>query len=97
MINNLDELKNVEILTTTKPTKYLVYEKICAYHGVPLQMDIYYSEKLRSQNERTIDKRVTKEHKLLTEISNEFKKCSFACEIDAELEIKKLLSRRLKS
>jgi len=96
VLDHLDELRSVEIPTTTKPTKYLVYEDTCEYHGVPLKMAVCYSEKLRSQKERTIGKRIIKEHKLLTEISNEFKKRIFACETDAELEIKKLLSRELK-
>jgi transposase len=95
-LDHLNELESVEIATATKPSKYLVYETECDYHNVPLKMVVCSSEKLRPQKERTIAKRVVKEYKLLTDISNELKKRSFACEVDANIEIDKLTNKQLK-
>lgn len=96
VLDHLDELKSIEIETSTKPTKYLVYEQICHYHDVPLQMAVCYSEKLKAQKEKTLGKRIIKESDLLTDLSKDLKKRLFACEADAALEIKKLLLSDLK-
>lgn len=96
VIDRLDELERIEIPTSTKPSGYRLAETTCEYHGVPLKMAICYSEKLRPQKIKTIEKRVVKEQKLIDEITKELKKRSFACKTDAELEIEKLISGKLK-
>lgn len=96
VLDSLDKLETIEIPTSTKASKYRVYETTCEYHGIPLKMAVCYSEKLRPQKEKTIEKRILKEEKVLTEISNELKKRSFVCEADAKLEIEKLVSGKLK-
>ena len=96
VLKNLESLTIVEIPTSTKPSIYKVHEDICEYHGVPLKMAVCYSEKLRPQKERTIEKRASKELKSLTKIASKLKNRDFACEEDARLEIEKLTGKDLK-
>lgn len=96
-LENLEALETVEIKTSDpkKPSLYKVCEDTCTYHGVPLKMAICYSEKLKPQKEKTIERRVIKEYKKLKEIDDGLKNRIFACEEDAQLEIKKLIDKKL--
>jgi len=95
ILDNLEDLERVELPTSTTPSVYRLSEDTCDYHGIPLKMAICYSEKLRPQKSKTIEKRVIKEEKELNELIKDLSKRSFACEADVELEITKKLSRRI--
>jgi transposase len=92
---NLEELETIEIQTSTKPSVYRIYETECTYQGIPLKMAVCHSQKLRSQKEKTIEKRVMKEYTDLEKIVKGMKNRSFACLEDARLEIAKLTKQNL--
>lgn len=95
-LENLDALEVVKIGTPPKnPSVYRVAEDTCEYHDVPLKMAICYSEKLKPQKEKTLERRITKEEKALTDIANPLKTRVFACKEDAQLEINKLKDKKL--
>lgn len=96
-LEHLDALEIVEIATSNpnQPSIYRVSEDICEYHDVPLKMAICYSEKLKQQKEKTLERRVINEQKALSDIANPLKNRTFACKEDAQLEIKKLNDHKL--
>lgn len=92
---HLDELQTVEVPTSTKPSVYRVYETECVYQGIPLKMAVCYSEKLKKQKAKTLEKRVLKESKALEQLCKSMTQRSFACLKDAELEMAKLTRQEL--
>lgn len=96
VLDHVDTLETVEIETTKKaPSLYRVHESTCKYHDTTLKMVTCYSEQLRPQKERTLEKRVLKEYSNLEKQSTALAKRVFACEEDAELEIATLEKKEL--
>jgi transposase len=87
---HLDLLEKVEIPTSTEPSVYRVYESQCIYQDIPLKMAVCYSEKLKTQKEKTVEKWVKKETSDIEKLIKSLKDRNFACQEDAELEIAKL-------
>lgn len=94
-LENLDELDIVKVPTSTTPSIYKVHEAECTYHDIPLKMAVCYSEKLKPQKEKTVEKRVVKEASELNQLIKSMNKRIFACEEDAKLEITKLSKQKL--
>jgi transposase len=92
---HIGELEKVEIPTSTTPSVYHVHESECVYQGIPLKMAVCYSEKLKPQKKKTVEKRVAKEAKDVEKLIKSFKDRSFACEEDALLEIAKLTKQSI--
>ncbi|QUH26184.1 IS1634 family transposase [Serpentinicella alkaliphila] len=92
---HLNELPTVEVPTSTKPSLYRVYETECVYQGIPLKMAVCYSEKLKFQKAKTLEKRILNESKTLEKLAKTMNQRSFACLEDAQLEINKLNRQEL--
>ncbi len=95
-LDNFHKLELLEIPTSTTPSMYHIYETECVYDSTPLKMAVCYSEKLKTQKENTVKKRVVKESIELSKLENKLKKRIFACESDAIIEIQNLSDKDLK-
>jgi transposase len=96
VLDHMDALEIVEVEIAKKtPSVYRIHESTCNYHDTDLKMVTCYSEQLKPQKERTLEKRVFKEQATLQKQSNALAKRIFACEEDAVLEIDRFQKKEL--
>ncbi|GAU75766.1 IS1634 family transposase [Fusibacter sp. 3D3] len=98
VVTHLDGLDTITIKDYKGQSyDYKVLEKTCDYKGHALKIATYYSTKYKTQKEKTIRKKVSKELDALDKLSKVLSKRAFACEEDSNLEIEKLKLKDLKN
>ncbi len=98
-----DAISNMETLTPftiqnskDKNVEYKICERNGKYKGIDLKYAVCYSYGLVDSKKRTIEKNIVKEFAEIEKIIKLYNKRDFACLIDTEKEIEKLISKEFK-